>query len=111
VLLAGRDNPSNTTVVVGHSFGGLILESALAQVFVGAPSAAVAQDLHELRFPADLVLLVNPASARVGPKRCLKINEPRACEPSGIAGLSQATRRGPAPRAGRAVSTPAPQGR
>ena len=44
-------------------------------------------------------------------ERCLKINEPRACELSGIAGSSQATLRGPAPRAGRAVSTRAPRRR
>ncbi len=73
LLLAGRGNPNNTTVVVGHSFGGLILESALAQVFVGALSAAVAQDLHEVRFPADLVLLVNPASQAMEAKQLVDI--------------------------------------
>ena len=75
LLLAGRGNPANTTVVVGHSFGGLILESALAQVFVGALSAAVAQDLHEVRFPADLVLLVNPASQAMEAKQLIDIFE------------------------------------
>ena len=75
LLLAGRGNPSNTTVVVGHSFGGLILESALAQAFVGALSAAVAQDLHEVRFPADLVLLINPASQAMEAKQLVDIFE------------------------------------
>jgi hypothetical protein len=75
LLLAGRTNPSSTTVVVGHSFGGLILESALAQAFVGALSAATAQDLREVRFPADLVLLINPASQSIEAKQLIEIFE------------------------------------
>ena len=73
LLLAGRGNPANTTVAIGHSFGGLILESALAQTIVGAMSLALAEDAHEVNVPADLVLLVNPASQALEAKQLIDI--------------------------------------
>ena len=73
LMIAGRVNPKNTTVAVGHSFGGLILESALAQTIVGAMSMAMAQDLQEVRVPADLVLLINPASQAIEAKQLIDI--------------------------------------
>src|SRR5688572_6332937 len=73
LLLAGRGNPANTTVAIGHSFGGLILESALAQTIVGALSVALAEDTHEVNVPADLVLLVNPASQALEAKQLIDI--------------------------------------
>ncbi|MBV8444057.1 MAG: hypothetical protein JO312_26460 [Hyphomicrobiales bacterium] len=45
-------------VIVGHSFGGMIVYSALAQSLIQAASAPVGQMTPEF---ADLVLLVNPA--------------------------------------------------
>ena len=45
-------------VIVGHSFGGMIVFSALAQSLIQAASAPVGQVTPEF---ADLVLLVNPA--------------------------------------------------
>jgi hypothetical protein len=45
-------------VIVGHSFGGMIVFSALAQSLIQAASAPVGQMTPEF---ADLVLLVNPA--------------------------------------------------
>jgi hypothetical protein len=73
LLLAGRSNANNTTVVMGHSFGGLVLETALSQAFIGALSSALAQDLREVRFPADLVLLINPASQAIQAKQLIDI--------------------------------------
>ncbi len=45
-------------VIVGHSFGGMIVFSALAQSLIQAASAPIGQMTPEF---ADLVLLVNPA--------------------------------------------------
>jgi SMP-30/Gluconolactonase/LRE-like region len=73
LLLAGRAHPRSTTVVVGHSFGGLILESALAQAIIGGLGAAVQQDVHDVAFPADLVLLINPASQSIEAKELVDI--------------------------------------
>jgi hypothetical protein len=51
-----RGNP--LLVIVGHSFGGMIVYSALAQSLIQAASAPVGKVTPEF---ADLVLLVNPA--------------------------------------------------
>ena len=51
-----RGNP--LLVIVGHSFGGMIVFSALAQSLIQAASAPVGRVTPEF---ADLVLLVNPA--------------------------------------------------
>ena len=48
-------------VIVGHSFGGMIVFSALAQSLIQAASAPAGGVTPEF---ADLVLLVNPARAR-----------------------------------------------
>jgi hypothetical protein len=72
---AGRAHPDSTTVVIGHSFGGLILESAMAQAMIGALGAAVVQDMHQVQFPADLILLVNPASQALEAKQMVDIFE------------------------------------
>jgi pimeloyl-ACP methyl ester carboxylesterase len=57
-------------VIVGHSFGGMIVYSALAQSLIEAASAAADEIVP--RF-ADLVLLINPAieAARYLPVHCL----------------------------------------
>ena len=68
---------ASQSVVIGHSFGGVIVERALAQAFLGmsvgrrstsrrrATSAA-------LRPPADLVVLVNPASSALSAKQFIE---------------------------------------
>jgi hypothetical protein len=54
-----RENAGNPLlVIVGHSFGGMIVYSALAQSLIQAASAPVGKVTPEF---ADLVLLVNPA--------------------------------------------------
>ncbi|MFQ5936348.1 MAG: YncE family protein [Acidiferrobacterales bacterium] len=56
---AANENPKSKAMLVGHSFGGLILERALSQVTV--------RELHRVvtgpvDLPYDLVVLLNPAS-------------------------------------------------
>src|SRR6202044_2853131 len=53
-----KRNGTPLLVIVGHSFGGMIVFSALAQSLIQAASAPVG--MLTLEF-ADLVLLVNPA--------------------------------------------------
>ena len=59
IATASKKNLGNPLlVIVGHSFGGMIVFSALAQSLIQAASAPVGQVTPEF---ADLVLLVNPA--------------------------------------------------
>ena len=58
VMAATKKNPLSTGVVIGHSFGGMIVESALIQALV---SYAIYPGA-EIQASADLVILVNPAS-------------------------------------------------
>jgi hypothetical protein len=53
-----KDGGNPLLVIVGHSFGGMIVYSALAQSLIQAASAPVGRVTPEF---ADLVLLVNPA--------------------------------------------------
>jgi hypothetical protein len=65
-----RSNPQSQSVLVGHSFGGLIVEKALSEVVVKLATQSVfrphAADgtfrVERAEFPADLIVLVNPAS-------------------------------------------------
>jgi len=58
VMATTKKNPLSTGVVIGHSFGGMIVESALIQALV---SYAIYPGA-EIQSSADLVILVNPAS-------------------------------------------------
>lgn len=75
LMLTARANPRSTTVVAGHSFGGLILESALAQALIGSLGAAFGKDDPDVDFPADLILLINPASQAIVAKQLVEISE------------------------------------
>jgi hypothetical protein len=65
-----RSNPQSQSVLVGHSFGGLIVEKALSQMIVRMAIQSAfrphARDgtfrVERADFPADLIVLVNPAS-------------------------------------------------
>jgi hypothetical protein len=70
ILTALRQNPASRSVLVGHSFGSMILEQALAQAVVGALLATPGQ---ELIFPADLVVLFNPAGSASQTKQLVDI--------------------------------------
>jgi hypothetical protein len=60
-----KDRRSDKFIVIGHSFGGLILERAMAQAVTGLisnPKLAVpCEDRLCFEAPADLVVLLNPA--------------------------------------------------
>ncbi|NHZ73498.1 MAG: hypothetical protein GWP16_03400 [Nitrospirae bacterium] len=58
VMATAKKNPLSTGVVIGHSFGGMIVESALIQALV---SYAISPGV-EIQPSADMVILVNPAS-------------------------------------------------
>ncbi|MGB5295195.1 MAG: hypothetical protein WBP34_09620, partial [Thermoanaerobaculia bacterium] len=58
VMATTKKNPLSTGVVIGHSFGGMIVESALIQALV---SYAIYPGA-EIQASADMVILVNPAS-------------------------------------------------
>ncbi|HEY2293571.1 MAG TPA: hypothetical protein VGM86_22935 [Thermoanaerobaculia bacterium] len=71
ILGQARDNKRTKSIVVGHSYGGLLVEKALSQPLVEAAvsqgifktsSPAGAHRLSPVSFPADLVVLVNPAA-------------------------------------------------
>jgi hypothetical protein len=66
-----RRNPNTQSVIVGHSFGGLIVEKALSQVMVSIATGSALREpgatpgsfrLLRSQFPADLIVLVNPAA-------------------------------------------------
>jgi hypothetical protein len=66
LLTTARANPRSRSVLIGHSFGSMILERALSQAVVSALLAAPGE---ELIFPADLVVLFNPAGSAVQTKQ------------------------------------------
>jgi hypothetical protein len=70
LLTSLRTNPNSRSVLIGHSFGSMILERALAQAVISALLAAPGQ---ELIFPADLVVLFNPAGSAMQAKQLVDI--------------------------------------
>ncbi len=62
VATATKENPASKVVLLGHSFGGRILELSVTQAMVG--SVLAAGDGDRL-FPADAVILLNPASQAI----------------------------------------------
>jgi pimeloyl-ACP methyl ester carboxylesterase len=54
-----HQNERQYTVLIGHSFGGLVVERAVAHAINAEIHGHVASDRS---FPADLILMVNPAS-------------------------------------------------
>lgn len=70
ILTTMRVNPNSRSVLIGHSFGSMILERALAQAAI---SALLASPGQELIFPADLVVLLNPAGSASQTKQMVDI--------------------------------------
>jgi hypothetical protein len=52
-----HDDPNTITVMIGHSFGGAVLETALSEIW----QRSVTDAPHQLTSPADLVVLLNEA--------------------------------------------------
>jgi pimeloyl-ACP methyl ester carboxylesterase len=65
LMSATKENPNSRIVLIGHSFGGLIVEGTVIDVAAGLLLGSTRSEFH---FPADLVVLVNPASASVEAK-------------------------------------------
>lgn len=70
ILTSLRANPRSRSVLIGHSFGSMILERALSQAVISALLAAPGQ---QLIFPADLVVLFNPAGSAIQTKQLVDI--------------------------------------
>ncbi|MGB6336921.1 MAG: hypothetical protein WBG96_15030, partial [Thermoanaerobaculia bacterium] len=69
VMTAAKKNPLSTGVVIGHSFGGMIVESALIQTVVGYSL----QQQAEIKPAADMLILVNPASQSMQAKSMVSL--------------------------------------
>jgi sugar lactone lactonase YvrE len=71
-LVEAKSNPRTKTIVIGHSFGGQIVELALTQTLVGT---LLASPEREIGFPADLVVLMNPAAKSLQAKQFVEMLE------------------------------------
>ncbi|MFQ6022315.1 MAG: hypothetical protein ACE5NW_06300 [Acidiferrobacterales bacterium] len=70
IIAATKKKPTSKTLLIGHSFGGLIMESALSQVFV---RDIVLQRAGRFDLPVDLVVLINPASPAINAKQLVDV--------------------------------------
>ncbi len=59
IMSVAKENPKSRMLLVGHSFGGLMVEETVADVAAGL---LLGSTRSEIDFPADLVVLINPAS-------------------------------------------------
>ena len=66
VLASDAHAKGGRVIFIGHSFGGRILEKALAQALIGQTSA---YPRIKVTLPADLTLLINPASEAITARR------------------------------------------
>ena len=72
VALSAKENDASKVVLLGHSFGGLILERAVTQAMVGALMDSKGRRQF---FPADAVILLNPASQSIHAKGFIEMLE------------------------------------
>lgn len=70
ILTTARRNPGSRSVLIGHSFGAAIVERTLSQAIIGSLLAAPGS---EVPFPADLVVLFNPAGSASSAKQLVDI--------------------------------------
>ena len=70
VMKAAKANPLSTGVVIGHSFGGMIVESALIQAVVGFSLERETEIQTEI---PDMLILVNPASQSMQAKNMVSL--------------------------------------
>ena len=71
VMSAAKKNPESSGIVIGHSFGGMIVERALMQALLNY----TVTEQESIKPLADLVILVNPASQSMNAKSMLSIFE------------------------------------
>ena len=69
LLSAAKHNSRSRVVLIGHSFGGLVVERTLSQALIGSLFAPGAEHATSFDFPADLVVLLNPASPAIHAKQ------------------------------------------
>lgn len=70
ILAVANQNPESRVMLVGHSFGGLVVEEVVSDVMAGVLLGAPGP---EAEFPADLVVLLNPASPAVYAKQLVDL--------------------------------------
>jgi pimeloyl-ACP methyl ester carboxylesterase len=70
LMAATKQNPKSRILLIGHSFGGLMVEQVIADVAAGE---LLGSDKTEVSFPADLVVLINPASSSLHAKELIDL--------------------------------------
>ncbi len=70
IVQTANQNPESRTLLIGHSFGGLLMEQAMLQYLV---NSTVGVETGELNFPVDLVMLINPASSSLRAKQLIEV--------------------------------------
>jgi len=70
IVRTANQSPNSKILLIGHSFGGLLMEQALLQYLV---NSTVGVETGRLKFPVDLVLLINPASSSLRAKQLVEV--------------------------------------
>ncbi|MDH3671036.1 MAG: hypothetical protein OES46_07695 [Gammaproteobacteria bacterium] len=70
IVQTTNQNPESKILLIGHSFGGLLMEQAMSQYLV---SSTVGAEAGRLNFPIDLVMLINPASSSLRAKQLIEV--------------------------------------
>ncbi|MFQ5935322.1 MAG: hypothetical protein ACE5LB_02785 [Acidiferrobacterales bacterium] len=71
ILAVAKESPKTRVALIGHSFGGLVVEEVVSDVMAGVLLGSTVQ--VETEFPADIVVLINPASASVYAKQFIDL--------------------------------------
>lgn len=70
LMATTKQNPNSRILLIGHSFGGLMVEQVIADVAAGV---LLGSDKTEVSFPADLIVLINPASSSLHAKELIDL--------------------------------------
>jgi hypothetical protein len=95
VLQAANANTNSRVVLIGHSFGGLILEKALSQAMVSTLFSQT--NTADVKPPADLVLLINEAASSIQARQFISMLgrlPARSAPPNGATNTASAFDRG-----------------
>ncbi len=74
LVAAAKENQRSRCLLMGHSFGAFVLEQTVSQALVGSLFAP-GRDPSQLALPADLVVLLNPASPAIHAKQFVETLE------------------------------------